>query len=213
MILDTSLEQEIREKRAIMRQSARDRRVEAAETLGHEAGRLILDQVIENIPLPPRKIISGYWPSGSEIDDRLLLIQLHGIGRSCCLPVVVQSDAPLLFRGWGPRVRLEPDIRGMMTPPPQEAEMEPDILFVPLLAFDRQGHRLGSGAGYYDRTLHMLRSRKKIVTIGLAYSIQEFAEIPSLPHDQPLDWIVTEREVIRVTPGFEWNLHAYSLSW
>lgn len=212
MIAENTHDQELRALRAAIRQQARDRRVEAAETLGHEAARLIIDRVVENIPLPPRKIISGYWPTGSELDDRLLLIQLHGIGRSCCLPVVIQHDAPLIFREWGPRVRLEPDNRGMMTPPASEAETEPDILFVPLLAFDRNGNRLGSGAGYYDRTLDLLRQRRKIVSIGLAYSIQEFAEIPVFDHDQPLDWIVTEREVIRVTPGFEWNLHAYSLS-
>ena len=203
----------IQQQRATMRQNARDRRVEAADALGNEVGRLIVDRVIENIPLPPKKIISGYWPNGSELDDRLLLIQLHGIGRSCCLPVVVHPEQPLIFRAWGPRIRLEPDMRGMMVPPEDEAEVVPDIIFLPLLAFDRAGNRLGSGAGYYDRTLDRLRAQKKIIAVGLAYSIQEFEEIPTFEHDQPLDWIVTEREVIRVTPGFEWNFHAYSLSW
>ena len=213
MASDISPEQDIQNQRSAIRQIARDRRVEAAEVMGNEAGRLIVDKVIENIPLPPRKIIGGYWPVGSELDGRLLLIQLHGIGRSCCLPVVVHPDQSLIFRSWGPRIRLEPDLRGMMTPPEQEPEVTPDILFVPLLAFDRAGNRLGSGAGFYDRTLDRLRANRKIVAIGLAYSIQEFKEIPTFDHDQPLDWIVTEREVFRVTPGFEWNFNAYSLSW
>ena len=84
--------------------------------------------------------------------------------------------------------------------PPAEAEIVvPDLLFVPLAAFDRRGHRIGYGAGFYDRTLAALRTEREVATIGLAYAAQEVLFVPNDDHDEPLDMVVTEKDVILCT--------------
>ncbi len=85
---------------------------------------------------------------------------------------------------------------GIREPPAQAAEVEPDILLVPLVAFDRAGRRLGYGGGYYDLTVTRLRAHKPVVAMGIAYAIQEIAGVPVAPHDAALDLVLTEREVI-----------------
>ena len=90
---------------------------------------------------------------------------------------------------------------GIPAPPPEAAEVVPEVLLVPLLAFDRAGHRVGWGAGFYDRTLETLRAARAIIAIGVAFAVQEVDFVPHGPHDQPLDWIVTEAEAIRTGDG------------
>ena len=87
--------------------------------------------------------------------------------------------------------------------PPADAEVvSPDVLFVPLAVFDRRGHRIGYGAGFYDRTLAALRAQKSIVAVGVAYSAQEVLYVPNDDHDQSLDMIVTEKDTILVADDF-----------
>jgi 5-formyltetrahydrofolate cyclo-ligase len=83
-----------------------------------------------------------------------------------------------------------------MEPSPQSAVVAPDIVLVPLAAFDRAGHRIGYGAGHYDRSLRQLRALKPIVAIGLAFAVQETTTIPTLPHDVRLDYVLTEARII-----------------
>lgn len=135
---------------------------------------------------------------GDEIDVRPLMSELHARGHPCCLPVTGRRGEPLAFRAWTPQTAMVQATFGTSEPPPDAAVLEPDLLIMPLLAFDRAGWRLGYGAGYYDRTLRALRGRKPILAVGVAYAGQE---VPAVPHgagDEQLDWIVTEDAAMRV---------------
>ena len=122
-------------------------------------------------------------------------------GLVLALPVVGQVNSPLVFRRWRPGVPLEQGPHGTSQPGPSAPDVQPECLLVPLLAFDRRGGRLGYGGGYYDRTLESLRlSGVCPLVVGIAYAAQEVSSVPMEPHDQPLDLVVTERELIDMTP-------------
>ncbi len=144
-----------------------------------------------------QNVVSGFYPYQSEIDVRPLMGRLAGEGWMSCLPVVVAKGQPLAFRRW---YAGEPTIRGKwdIPRPAEDAPVvEPDVLLVPMLAFDRAGYRLGYGGGFYDRTLALLRAKKPIIAIGVAYAAQEIPAVPRGDHDQPLDYVMTEQEVFR----------------
>lgn len=149
-------------------------------------------------------LIAGYWPVRGEIDCRPLLQTLDDRGFSCLLPVIEKPHSPLIFRPWKPGNPMEQGIFAIPIPPPSLPARIPDIVLVPLLGFDRQGMRLGYGGGYYDRTLARLRSeRSDIRAIGIAYAVQEVASLPAKKHDQPLDAVVTEKEVLYIRPNLK----------
>ena len=112
------------------------------------------------------------------------------------LPVVIARDHALIFRAWHPDEALVRGSYGIFQPSSDAPEIDPDIVLVPLAAFDRAGHRIGYGRGYYDRTLQNLRAVKKITVIGIAFAVQEIDIVPRLPHDEQLDCVLTERELI-----------------
>lgn len=152
------------------------------------------------VPLPDGPA-AGYWPLGSELDVRPLLLHLHEGGRTVALPVSGPKGTPLIFRAWGPETALCEGRFGIREPDHGAPEVVPAVLFVPLLAFDRRGHRLGYGAGYYDRTLAGLRAAGgAVLAVGIGFAGQEVDAVPHGPYDQPLDWIVTERFSIKVGP-------------
>jgi 5-formyltetrahydrofolate cyclo-ligase len=136
--------------------------------------------------------VSAYWPMRSEADPRPILESLHANGVSLCLPAIV--DRRMIFRRWAPWEPIVPGGFGTLVPEPQQPQVNPAILIVPLAAFDRRGYRIGYGKGYYDRALSELGP---VTSIGIGYSAQEIEAVPDEPHDQRLDWIVTERETIR----------------
>lgn len=135
-------------------------------------------------------MISAYAAMGSEIDPAALLLRLAREGFDTCLPVVQPLGNPLVFRAWRPGEALVARKWGILEPADTAPTAEPDILLVPLLAFDRQGYRLGYGGGYYDRTLERLRAIKPVVAIGLAFGEQQVDEVPIGPFDQRLDWVL-----------------------
>jgi 5-formyltetrahydrofolate cyclo-ligase len=137
-------------------------------------------------------IVSGYWPIKNEIDPMPLMRHLAAQGGRLALPVVTGRDQPLVFRAFAADSQLLRGQLGIMEPSPQSKVVEPDIVLVPLAAFDRAGHRIGYGAGHYDRTLTLLRASKPIVAIGLAFAVQEIETIPAQPHDVRLDYVLTE---------------------
>lgn len=142
-------------------------------------------------------IIGGYWPVEDEMDPRPLLGALAIAGCQCALPVVQKAGEPLCFRVWQPGDRLEPGPYAIPAPLAAAAIVIPTLLLVPLLAFDRSGHRLGYGGGYYDRTIARLRAKGALLAVGLAYAGQEVAAVPRTAADQALNWVVTEREAIK----------------
>jgi 5-formyltetrahydrofolate cyclo-ligase len=146
-------------------------------------------------------IVSGFMPLKSEINPLPLLRTLAGRGARLALPVVSERGNPLIMRAWNWGEPLSPGVWGIREPMPEAAEVEPDILLVPLLAFDRTGRRLGYGGGYYDLTLARLRARKAVVAVGLAFAVQEVPAVPTTPRDALLDLVLTEHEVIDLRGG------------
>lgn len=146
------------------------------------------------VPLAPAAVVSAYWPMGDELDPRPLMAALHAAGHGVALPVVVARGEPLLFRAWVPGLPLVDNVFGTRAPPQAAPAVVPDVLLVPLLAFDPDGYRLGYGGGYYDRTLRRLRGEGRALAVGFAFAEQQVDSVPREPFDEPLDWIVTERE-------------------
>lgn len=139
-------------------------------------------------------IIAVYNAVQAEISLSGAALQLAGRGATLCLPVIEVAYRPLLFRHWLPGQALENGLHHIDIPPQSEPWLVPDVVIVPLVAFDGRGHRLGYGAGYYDRTIAGLRELKKsLQVIGVAYSMQQVEQIPCEAHDARLDAVVTEQ--------------------
>lgn len=158
--------------------------------------RLLWDEAIVArvlaLPVFTRGPISAYWPMRSEADPRPILEALHERGLLLCLPAIVEKR--MHFRHWAPWEPIVPGGFGTLVPAPEQPEVKPAILIVPLAAFDRRGYRIGYGKGYYDRAITEL---EPALTVGIAYAAQEIAEVPAEPHDRRLDWVVTQDETIR----------------
>jgi 5-formyltetrahydrofolate cyclo-ligase len=148
------------------------------------------------LEIKPGAIVSGYSPMRSELNPLPLMRRLAGAGGRLALPVVVGRGKPLIMRAWNFEQPLVRGVWGIRQPTPNAPEVAPDILLVPLTAFDRQGHRIGYGAGYYDMTITKLRAAKPVIAVGIAFSVQEVSEVPATPRDARLDLVLTEREVI-----------------
>lgn len=148
------------------------------------------------VPIAPGASVAGYSPIRSEIDPVPLMQTLAGVGARLALPVIIARDAPLMFRVWDAGNALVAGSLGILEPPAEAPQLMPDIVLVPLAAFDRAGHRIGYGAGHYDRTFAQLRAAKPFTAIGLAFDTQEIAAIPMQPHDVALDFVLTETRVI-----------------
>jgi len=137
-------------------------------------------------------VVAGYAPIRSEFDPMPLLRKLADAGARLALPVIMGRGLPLQFRSFSFGQALVRGPLGILQPPAAAAELIPDILLVPLAAFDRSGHRIGYGAGYYDRSIEALRSRNRTMAVGLAFAAQEIDAIPAQPHDAALDYVLTE---------------------
>jgi 5-formyltetrahydrofolate cyclo-ligase len=141
-------------------------------------------------------VVSGYSPLQSEISPMPLLRRCADAGAALALPVVIGRGKPLVMRAWEFGAPLDSGVWGIRQPTAAAPEVFPDILIVPLLAFDRRGHRIGYGAGYYDMTLARLRAMKPVTAIGIAFAAQEIDAVPTTVHDARLDLVLTEREII-----------------
>ena len=143
-------------------------------------------------PAGPGTTVSAFLSFGDELDTAPILRNLYSQGIKLCLPVMQGRDQPLGFRAWSPGDALVTVQWGIQEPQPTKPAVTPDILLVPLLAFDRRGNRLGYGGGYYDRTLAARRAGdNSCLAIGLAYDEQEVDAVPHLDYDQRLDGVLT----------------------
>ena len=145
--------------------------------------------------------VAAYCAQGSEMDPGPILsaiLELNPGRTKACLPVAADKKSPLIFRLWQPGEPLIPDAFGILSPPADSPEALPNLVITPLLAFDRQGGRLGQGAGHYDRTLAKLRRQRPVFVLGVAFAEQEVPHVPISAHDERLDAIVTETEYIEV---------------
>ncbi len=176
----------LREKvRAERLMAFRDGAYEASQKLSHHLMALLEDQLLHKV--------AGYWAVGSEIDLTPLLGDLDQKGYSVSLPVVVKKDSPLIFRRWHLGDDLIEGPFNTLQPKPACDEVTPDVILVPLLAFDERRFRLGQGGGFYDRTLEQLKNIDSgIVSIGVAFAAQRVKVVPCDKFDERLDFIVTE---------------------
>ncbi|MEO9190437.1 MAG: 5-formyltetrahydrofolate cyclo-ligase [Acetobacteraceae bacterium] len=170
---------------------ARERALALRSGFDPSLGERLGAHVLRACPPPPGATVSGFWPMGEEIDIRPLLVMLHARGHPVVLPVTGKRGERLVFRLWQPGEALIAERFGTFR---SSGEVrEPDFLLVPLLAFDRKGHRLGYGAGYYDRTLAALPDA---FALGCAYAAQEVGRVPAGARDMRLDAVATEDGVI-----------------
>ena len=184
--------------KALIRRDARANRIRARDDAPADAARRASRRLIDRIPIPGNAVIAGYIPVREEFDVLPVMDALLALGHGGAMPVVTGPAQPLAFRRWDRETEMAVGAYGIAAPTDVSPECEPDVLLVPLLAFDRAGRRIGSGAGYYDRTLAHLRARKPVLAIGVAFAAQETGVLPAGRHDQRLDWVVTEAEAIEV---------------
>jgi len=146
--------------------------------------------------VPEGAIVAGYVPIRGEIDPFPLMRALSARGARLALPVVTGQGRPLEFRSWSEGEALQRSALGILEPLPGAPKVIPDIVLAPLAAFDALGHRIGYGAGHYDRTLEALRGAKPVIAAGLAFAVQQIAAVPAAAHDVALDYVITERETL-----------------
>ena len=173
-----------------LRKALRARRRDLAALAPDAAERAAAHLPLET--LPGFSVVAGYHAMGAELSPWPVLRRLQAAGARIVLPVAPEPHAPLEFRAFAPDQPLEPDAARIPSPTADAPAFTPDLVIAPLIAFDRQGFRLGQGGGYYDRTLAVLRGGGRLFVIGLAYAGQEVDRIPRDDHDQPLDAILTE---------------------
>lgn len=171
------------------RSSAAEKRAEAYRQGQGRAAEMLADYLEAH----SGKILAGYMPMRSEINPLRAMAAHPG---PVCVPVITGKDQPLRFQEWTPRTKM---VEGMFKALiPEEGDwLTPDVVIVPLLAFDARGYRLGYGGGFYDRTLEKLRKKGPLLAIGFAFSGQEMAAVPTEPTDQKLDLIMTEKGLRR----------------
>jgi 5-formyltetrahydrofolate cyclo-ligase len=141
--------------------------------------------------------VGAYWPIRSEVDPRPLMEALIARGQDVALSQILHPH--LSWRLWQPGDVLIKGGFGVREPGPDAPEVFPKALLVPLVAFDRRGGRIGYGKGHFDRAIAALEAQHPVLTIGLAYAVQEIDEVPVEPHDRLLDVIITEAELVRTT--------------
>lgn len=182
--------------KAVLRRDALARRGTIEAAVRAALSRRLADEGLRLARLWRPHIVSAFHPLRGEPDTLPLLTAVAEEGFATALPVVVGRGSPLSFRLWRPGEPTRAGAVSIREPLEEAPVVDPDLLFVPLACFDRRGHRVGYGAGYYDRTLSNLRAMKPVHAVGVAYGICEVESVPYETHDQSLDAVVTEQETI-----------------
>jgi 5-formyltetrahydrofolate cyclo-ligase len=180
----------------MLREASLARRLTIDEATARAAAAAAADNALGWLGLMTAKAVALYSPVRGELDPTPLATRLSAAGVQLLLPMVIDPKGPLVFRAWLPDDPLEPGYARIPEPRADAAISRPDVLIVPLAAFDRRCFRVGYGGGHYDRTLAALRAEGDVLAIGYAYAGQEVDRVPSEPFDQMLDAVVTEREVV-----------------
>ena len=184
--------------KAALRREALARRGAVAPGARAAFSRRLADEGLRLARLWRPTAVSAFHAFRDEPDTLELMRTLAAEGFATALPVVVGRGSPLVFRLWRPGDPTRAGPMSIAEPLDEARAVDPDLLFVPLVCFDRRGHRIGYGAGYYDRTLAGLRAIKPVHAVGVAYGVCEVAAAPYEAHDQSLDAIVTDQETILV---------------
>jgi 5-formyltetrahydrofolate cyclo-ligase len=186
---------QIPRQKELLRNEALARRDALPATQRQAAAEIIAARKFP-VAIPRGAVVSGFMPMKSEINPLPLLKRLATEGAKLALPVVAGRGKPLIMRAWEFGAPLEAGVWGIRQPKADAPEIDPDILIVPLAAFDRAGHRIGYGAGYYDMTITRLRGIKPVAVIGIGFAAQEIPRVPTTERDARLDLVLTEREII-----------------
>lgn len=180
----------IEETKAALRTEAHKRRAQLHPSLRLDAANDAVAHFFGHLPPGKGEVVAAYWPIRDELDIKHLIVKLMDAGQPVALPVVLGDEEPLELRLWQEGAPLYEAGFGTLAPEHGAPRVEPDVILMPLLGFDRHGTRLGYGGGYYDRTLAHLARRPRLV--GFAFARQEIDHIPRDAHDVPLDAVVTE---------------------
>lgn len=159
------------------------------------SAQLGADNFLQYFSFGKNKIIAGYYPIDNELDCLVLLKKLHQYGHSICLPIVKAQNKPMIFKQWQRGEKLIDGAYNIKIPSKNAPIIKPDIIIMPLVAYDKNGNRLGYGKGYYDRTI--VKMDKRPILIGYGYKMQQVEHIEHQSHDVPLDYIVNEKQVRR----------------
>ena len=184
-----------------LRETTQAVRRHAAEASGPDAAARLSDHLVERFGHLSGHAVSGYLAIGTEIDVVPAIMRLEQAGLYVTLPVVTGAEQPLTFRRWTAGSKLESGPLRTRHPTSESPEILPDLLIIPMLAFDADGYRIGWGGGFYDRTLAKLRAEKEVIAIGAAFSAQLVDKVPRDHFDARLDWIATEMGLIEISPG------------
>lgn len=157
-----------------------------------DAGEILADKFPMKLFERYGPVVAVYLPIGSEVDPKPLMTKLIEAGAQLALPCV-QDDGSMVYRAYRRGDMLEQKAFGLLEPNAEVPEVNPTLVITPLLAFDRNGNRLGYGKGHYDRALTRLREQGRVFVCGLAFFGQEVENVPAEAHDVPLDWVMTER--------------------
>lgn len=180
-----------------LRDKFSDIRAAASDDGDEAARRLARAFMAEGPEATSGTIVAGYWPIRTELDVRPLMDALPSRGVVLALPSATDKAGSLMFRQYQGGFPAARDAWDIPTPPDGATELTPDIVLVPGLAFDASGHRLGYGAGNYDRTLERLRGERQVIAVGVGFAEQVIEHLPVEAHDAPLDWIITPEGVVR----------------
>jgi 5-formyltetrahydrofolate cyclo-ligase len=181
--------------KAVIRREAQARRDALPPDLRAAAAQAIAARPFP-VPVRAGAIVSGFMPVKCEINPLPLMRVLAESGAQLALPAVTGRGQPLIMRAFTFGEALASGVWGIREPRHDALQVDPDIVIAPLLAFDRSGHRIGYGAGYYDMTIAALRAKKSILAVGIAFAAQEITSVPTTPRDARLDLVLTEREII-----------------
>lgn len=192
----------LRHEKAKLRAVALQRRAAMGEDARAHASRHAADFALPVILAHPVRCVSLFSAIHDEIDPRPLAASLRERGVELALPEVVKLGQPLTFRHWAPDDPLVPKGRyAIPTPAPDAPVVVPDVVMVPLAAYDSQGFRIGYGAGFYDRTLSLLRAQGGVRAFGFAFSCQQLDHVPHEAHDEPVDWMITQDGAVPCAPS------------
>lgn len=183
--------------KAALRSEALARRDELSAEVRSAGSLRIAEDVIAIAPLAEAMIVGAFWPIRSEVDPRPLARLLFARGQRVALPKVTPDG--LVFREWREGEALVAGRFGLSEPHDDLPPVDPAALIVPLAAYDRRGHRIGYGRGYYDQAIERLSRNGPVLTIGVAFSVQAVERVPAEPHDQPLDHLITEAGPVPLT--------------
>ncbi len=189
--------QTLRKQKLLERKNLKqDLRIRYSAMAAEKAIQLVSNYIHQFFDPTFKPVIGAYLPIACEIDPSIVSNHMHALGYPLAMPRVAALECPLLFKSWKPEDPLERESFATKAPLASAKTLVPNIMLVPLVAFDLDGYRLGYGGGFYDRTLKKYHDDKRsYIAIGYAYNIQQVVELPVDAFDQKLDAIVTEQEI------------------